>query len=569
MATTPKRSPTPERTAAEDPDTAAARKELRQTAISEKPDLSAMAANDHASPSDDAPGAAKDLMLSPKKKRAHDEVDEPKDTAADADTDGDVSPIGANGSASLSRTDRSEPEKKRPRDISSELKAAPTISAAKPLLNFKDATTKASFAQASSPKSGGSDSDKGQPTGTKSNQTPAKNSTTSAFQTSTLSAFANQQSPFLQASTGQTPLSTFAGPLSAHSSFSMTTPAAHSIFSAGGSSGTSSPFGQLGPAPSPFGGLGGSLGGTPFGAPGRSLTSNKPAKPFGAPASDNDDETDNDDDSNADGDDGDDAGNQGDGDDGADGADGAGATGDGGRPRPQPVAANDDEASIIQARGKLYSLDKTTNSWKERGAGILKLMVPKECAVSGDNPNAGLPGSFDPTALKDSESKIIRLVMRQDATHRIILNTTLLPNMEFREKSGLRATSVLFTAIEDDGPVSITLRMNAAHAKRFVNDIESPLPNIYVNDEVEAQRPEFAQNPSTAPPAPQVSEDGNGAGRHGSASHVPKIPGARHSTPPSVESGTSFSSSSPKRDRRELETKGPITRARLARATKY
>lgn len=123
------------------------------------------------------------------------------------------------------------------------------------------------------------------------------------------------------------------------------------------------------------------------------------------------------------------------------------------------MAANDDESSIIQARGKLYSLDKTTNAWKERGAGILKLMVPKECAVAGDNPNIGLPGSFDVTALKDSESKIIRLVMRQDATHRIILNTTLLPNMEFREKSGLKATSVLFTAIEDDGPVSITLRV--------------------------------------------------------------------------------------------------------------
>ncbi|KAI1756640.1 hypothetical protein F4782DRAFT_275067 [Xylaria castorea] len=469
MATTPKLSPTPERTAAEDPDTAAARKELRQTAISEKPDLSAMGANNHASPSDDAPSAAnatKDIVSSPKKKRAHDEVDQPKDKAANADADGDVSPIGANGSASLNRTDRSEPEKKRPRDISSELKAAPTIGAAKLSFSSKDTTTKASFAQASSAKSSDSDSDKSQPTGTKSNQPPAKKTsttTTSAFQTSTMSGFANQPSPFLQAST--TPLSSFAGPLSTASSFAVATPAINSIFTAGGSSGAASPFGQLGSTPSPFGGLGGSLGGTPFGAPGGSLTSKKPAKPFGAPATDKDNESDNDEESNADGNDGADDGNQDDGNDG-DGGAGAdtGATGDGGKPKQQP--ANDDEASIIQARGKLYSLDKTTNSWKERGAGILKLMVPKECAVSGDNPNVGLPGSFDPTALKDSESKIIRLVMRQDATHRVILNAALLPSMEFREKSGLRSTSVLFTAIEDDGPVSITLR-------RFVNDIES------------------------------------------------------------------------------------------------
>ncbi|KAI0863197.1 hypothetical protein F4860DRAFT_77008 [Xylaria cubensis] len=475
MATTPKRSPTPERTTAEDPDTAAARKELRQTAISEKPDLSTMTASNHASPSDDAPSAAntaKDLISSPKKKRAHDEVDEPKDKAANADADGDVSPIGANGSTPLSRTDRSEPEKKRPRDISSELKSAPTISATKPLLN-----SKGTAANALSAKNSDSDSDKSQPPGDQSDRAPAKKTsitTTSAFQSSTLSGFANQPSPFLQASTGQTPLSSFASSSSTHTSFAAATPAVNSIFSAGGSSGAASPFGKLGPTPSPFGGLGGSLGGTLFGAPGGSLTSKKPAKPFGAPASDNEDGTDDDEDSNADGNDGDDDGNQDDENDGDDGTHaGTPATGDGGKSKPQPVAANDDEASIIQARGKLYSLDKTTNAWKERGAGILKLMVPKECAVAGDNPNVGLPGSFDPTALKESESKIIRLVMRQDATHRVILNTALLPNMEFREKSGLKATSVLFTAIEDEGPVSVTLRMNAAHAKRFVNDIES------------------------------------------------------------------------------------------------
>ncbi|KAI0548330.1 hypothetical protein F4679DRAFT_327098 [Xylaria curta] len=455
MATTPKHSPTPERTTAEDPDTAAARKELGQTAITEKPDLSAMAASNHASPSDDASSAAnaaKDLISSPKKKRAHDEVDEPKDTAANADADGDVSPIGSNGSTSLNRTDRSEPEKKRPRDISSELKSAPTISAAKPSLNSKDTTANA--------KNSDSDSDKSQPAGA-SSQAPAKKTgitTTSAFQSSTMSGFANQPSPFLQASTGQIPLSSFASSASTHSSFAAATPAV-SIFTAGGSSGAASPFGKLGPAPSPFGGLGGSLGKTLFGAPGGSLTSKKPAKPFGAPASDNEDETDDDEDSNADGNDGDDDGNQDDENDGDDDAHaGTPATGEG-KSKPQPIAANDDEASIIQARGKLYSLDKTTNSWKERGAGILKLMVPKECAVAGDNPSVGLPGSFDPTALKESESKMIRLVMRQDATHRVILNTALLPNMEFREKSGLKATSVLFTAIEDEGPVSVTLRV--------------------------------------------------------------------------------------------------------------
>lgn len=144
MAASPKHSPPPERIAAEDPDTAAARKELRQTAISEKPDSFAMATDNVDNAADNADNAAvsptaapgkattpelvarddgtKEPMASPKKKRARDEVDEAKDATPGADADGDVSPIGANGSSSLNRTDRSEPEKKRPRDISSEIK---------------------------------------------------------------------------------------------------------------------------------------------------------------------------------------------------------------------------------------------------------------------------------------------------------------------------------------------------------------------------------------------------------------------------------------------------------------
>jgi hypothetical protein len=142
MATSPTRSP--ERIASEDPDTAATRKELRQTAISEKPDLSAMdnPSSNETAPSKDAPSPAEasakattadrehtdesapEQMASPKKKRAHDEVEEPRDSEADADTD--ETSIDANGSTLQDRTDRSEPEKKRPRDISSGSKPGKT-----------------------------------------------------------------------------------------------------------------------------------------------------------------------------------------------------------------------------------------------------------------------------------------------------------------------------------------------------------------------------------------------------------------------------------------------------------
>lgn len=104
---------------AEDPDTAAARKELRNTAISERPNLSFDAASGRADTPDQT-DKMKEQISSPKKKRAHDEVDQNKEHPHDAN--GDVSPLGAD--AAVSRTNRSEPEKKRPRDVSSEIKPA-------------------------------------------------------------------------------------------------------------------------------------------------------------------------------------------------------------------------------------------------------------------------------------------------------------------------------------------------------------------------------------------------------------------------------------------------------------
>jgi Ran-binding protein 3 len=143
-----RRSPSPperiKSSAAEDPDTAAARREFDNTQISEKPNPGAIPMSAAPQPAEAAASEAKkrktpelevpydtmkDQISSPKKKRAHDELEQSKDAAQDPN--GDVSPIGANGSsASLSRSDRSEPEKKRPRDVSSEAKAQPVQDAA-------------------------------------------------------------------------------------------------------------------------------------------------------------------------------------------------------------------------------------------------------------------------------------------------------------------------------------------------------------------------------------------------------------------------------------------------------
>ncbi|KAI1823647.1 hypothetical protein F4861DRAFT_539856 [Xylaria intraflava] len=484
MATTPKRSPTPARTTAEDPDTAAARKELKQTAISEKPDLSpAMATtNTDLDPTTNASGeavvpeldapdeATKELISSPKKKRAHDEVEESRAATTDTNTNGDVSPIGSNGSTSLNRTDRSEPEKKRPRDVSSELKTGPGT--------------------ATTPKFKAGEGDN------LNSDKPSENSdknttTTSAFNKSGMSIFATQASPFLQAGTGQT-LSSFAKPPSGQSPFTFASPT-DSIFKTKTESanGAVSPFGKITGSSSTFGGsafggaFGGGLGGsrlTLFGKPGESLKSGKPAKPFGAPASEGEEEEDEQEDSNAPENDKDDAKNPEAEEDRTAEAD------EKKKLKLQRVAVDDGEAgeaTILQVRARLYNLDKASNSWKERGAGNLKIKVPIACATIDDVTGAPLPGHFDASALNDAEPKVVRLIMRQDSTHRVILNTAIIPTMKFQEKSSLKATYILFTAIEGEGAVSIQIKMNAANAKSFLKEIEKI--QTEASDNTEAQ----------------------------------------------------------------------------------
>lgn len=129
---------------------------------------------------------------------------------------------------------------------------------------------------------------------------------------------------------------------------------------------------------------------------------------------------------------------------------------------------------------------------------MLKINVPNSC-VEFEDSGAVVPGSFDASGLDadeeegDSQPKVVRLVMRQDQTHRVILNTAIIPAMEFQEKASLKSVAVLFTAFEgDEGkPVTITMRvsdlislyfvvfeanplqMSAANAKLFMTEIES------------------------------------------------------------------------------------------------
>ncbi|KAK8051849.1 hypothetical protein PG993_003234 [Apiospora rasikravindrae] len=460
-----KQSPTPSETdrikptpssAPEDPDTAAARKELRNTAISDKPDLApssvmaSSAAPDTAATDSDAATARtdtpnhenkmKEQISSPKKKRAHDEVDQNKDSTQDAN--GDVSPLGAD--AIPNRTNRSEPEKKRPRDVSSETKAAQQSNDSQGASAGGDKTT--------------------------------KTTSSSAFSSSGLSGFATTKSPFLP-SAGAKPLTSFASPSGSLSPFgaaATTKPdTTKSVFGSGGLSNGASPFSALGGASktSVFGsgsGLSGGLTGlggsklTSFGQPGGSFKTSKPAKPFGAPESDAES--------------GDEEAGEGDDNAGDELKEEKEADDDKKKVKLQKTNVDDGEAgevTVLQLRARIYFLDKSIQpaAWKERGAGNLKINVPEACVDLDDN-NLPIPGSFDASTLEDADNKNVRLIMRQDSTHRLLLNSVIIPAMSFQEKPTNKTVCVLFTAIEDKGePVSIQLKFNPANAKSFLNEV--------------------------------------------------------------------------------------------------
>lgn len=128
------------------------------------------------------------------------------------------------------------------------------------------------------------------------------------------------------------------------------------------------------------------------------------------------------------------------------------------------------EATIVQVRARMYHIDKSTSAdgkpeaaWKERGVGNLKVNVPEDSVTAHPDTGVVNPRSFNPAVLKEStpeKPKLVRLVMRQDSTLRVILNTVMLPAMDFQIKEGLKTTTILFTAIEEDGkplPVAMTV----------------------------------------------------------------------------------------------------------------
>ncbi|KLU81439.1 hypothetical protein MAPG_00528 [Magnaporthiopsis poae ATCC 64411] len=511
----------------EDAATKATREELKHTVISDTPaDTAASTAmdedkNDRApSAGDKTPdlkpssvaAALKEQVSSPKKKRAHDEVEEGQEVSISPALSGCSSPRDSNG---VSRGERLEPEKKRARDEPEEetkksvdqTSAATTTSKNTADSEPKDATkTPVSATEKADDQQSISTSEK--------DGAAAKPSSTStsasAFAKSGFAKLTGAASPFGALGAGAAKSGGFGGSLSSSPSpfgalgtgptpantvpkLTFATPAADGS----GPAAAASPFAALnGGSSKTFGSAFGSGFGSGFGAskltsfakPGGDLKDTKPARPFGAPESDNEGSSDE-------------------GDDDEEPEIGteepepekepeeskqAAATAeDKKKTKLQKVVVDDGEAgetTVFVARAKVYYMDSVANAWKERGAGLLKINVP-EATVDADDHGAVVPESFDASMLQGDDegddveaggstaakgSKVVRLIMRQDHTHRVVVNTAVTAATDFVKREMLRAATFTFSAVEGPQATRVTLqiKMSPPNAEQFHKVIE-------------------------------------------------------------------------------------------------
>ncbi len=130
------------------------------------------------------------------------------------------------------------------------------------------------------------------------------------------------------------------------------------------------------------------------------------------------------------------------------------------------------EATLLQLRAKLFALESKEVGWKERGVGTLKINVPKPC-VSYDENGVPIPGSFDASGLEDEDvdstgPRVARLIMRQENTHRVVLNTIIVRAMEFKDKPSTTTAQIIFTAFEGDKepkPVNMLLKASCSSCR--------------------------------------------------------------------------------------------------------
>ncbi|XP_059145428.1 ran-binding protein 3-like [Physella acuta] len=124
------------------------------------------------------------------------------------------------------------------------------------------------------------------------------------------------------------------------------------------------------------------------------------------------------------------------------------------------ITGEEDESNVLQANAKLFLFDATTQSWVERGRGIIRL---------------------NDRSSDDTKAFQSRLVMRTQGSLRVVLNTKIWPGMTIERAS---AKSVRITAMDTDENVKVFLIMtNTKDSENLLRAIDWRIQRLKIQEE--------------------------------------------------------------------------------------
>ncbi len=123
------------------------------------------------------------------------------------------------------------------------------------------------------------------------------------------------------------------------------------------------------------------------------------------------------------------------------------------------MTGEEEEDTLLQVRGKLFSLDDST--WRERGTGLLKLNVKQD---DGSGARLGMFLFLSKAACIDK----IFIVMRKDAVYTLLLNVTLFPGMRVSLAQDPRY--IRFSTIENGVTTTYNLKVQYSQSNSTITD---------------------------------------------------------------------------------------------------
>lgn len=114
----------------------------------------------------------------------------------------------------------------------------------------------------------------------------------------------------------------------------------------------------------------------------------------------------------------------------------------------------------FSSRARLYFFD---GSWKERGTGVIKVNI----RTPGDEDTESREP--DPEAQAMGGRRKARLLMRADATHKVLLNSPVFKGMKFGAPDGSEPTGKLMhvQSLENGKPLLLQIKVSASASTSY------------------------------------------------------------------------------------------------------